>query len=73
MTRGCLCVQADLTIETKGIWPMRRDAAACLGLAGLAVAATTALELRARAAYAKRRSLPPAAYGTYWRALLSWT
>ena len=34
-TRDCLCGQADLTIETKGSWPVGRDAAACLGLAGL--------------------------------------
>ena len=46
---------------------------AVLPYLGLAAAATTALELHARAAYGKRRDLPPAAYGTYWRPLLRWT
>jgi len=35
--------------------------------AGLAVAATTVLELRARAAFARRCGLPKAALGEYWQ------
>jgi hypothetical protein len=35
--------------------------------AGLAVAATTVLELRARAAFARRCGLPKAALGGYWQ------
>ncbi|KAK9839688.1 hypothetical protein WJX81_006367 [Elliptochloris bilobata] len=68
-----LCIafmEVDLYIETKGTWPVWRDAAACVGLAGLALAATTVLETRARVAYAKRQELPHGAYGAYWRGVL---
>ncbi len=37
---------------------------------GVALAATTVLELRARTAFAKRRKLPIEAYGAYWRSIM---
>lgn len=33
--RVCTRAQVDLYIETKGAWPVGRDAAACIGLAGM--------------------------------------
>ena len=35
VTHDCLCGQADLVIETKRTWPVVRDAAVCLVLAGV--------------------------------------
>lgn len=31
----CTLAQVNLYIETKGVWPVWRDAAACIGLAGM--------------------------------------